>query len=51
VARILYGLPHFTPELDRELEEGRVVLGGCIVSEDSCQWECLGCHHRWNELV
>ena len=29
----------------------RAVLGGCIVFEDSRQWECLGCRHRWGELA
>lgn len=50
VARILYGLPHFTPELKQELDEGRTVLGGCVVFEGSPRWQCVACHHRWGEL-
>ena len=49
VASILYGLPHFTPELERELDERRTVLGGCVVFEDSPQWECVACNHRWGQ--
>ena len=50
VARILYGLPHFTPELERDLDEQRVVLGGCVVFDDSLQWHCVACGHRWGHL-
>jgi hypothetical protein len=48
---VLYGLPHFTPELERDLAEGRVVLGGCTVFDDSCQWQCLECRHEWGRLT
>jgi hypothetical protein len=47
VAAILYGLPMFDDELNRSLDEGRVVLGGCSVFEDSATWRCLECGHQW----
>jgi hypothetical protein len=50
VATILYGLPDFSPELERELDAGRVVLGGCCVFGDDPEWQCLGCGHRWGHL-
>ena len=50
VARVLYGLPHFTAELERELDEQRVVLGGCVVFDGSLQWHCVACGHRWGHL-
>lgn len=31
VADILRGMPVFTEELQRELDEGKVVLGGCVM--------------------
>ncbi len=31
VAQILHGMPAFTEELQRELAEGKVVLGGCDI--------------------
>ena len=31
IARILSGMPAFTEELQRELDEGKVILGGCEV--------------------
>jgi hypothetical protein len=50
VARILYGLPHFTPALERELDEGRAVLGGCVVFDESPRWQCVACGHRWGRI-
>jgi hypothetical protein len=50
VARILYGLPMFTPELNRDLEEGRTVLAGCCVFGDDPEWVCLTCGHRWGRI-
>ncbi len=47
IARIMYGLPDFSSEeLKKAVEEGRIVLGGCIVGPDSPRWECKGCGAR-----
>ena len=43
VAEVLWGLPAGSPELDRDLEAGRVVLGGCCVGDDDPAWECADC--------
>jgi hypothetical protein len=43
VAYILYGLPAFSPELESELKEGKVVLGGCCVTECDPTWQCIEC--------
>jgi hypothetical protein len=43
VAYILYGLPDFSPELEKKCDEGKVVLGGCVVSDDDPKWQCTGC--------
>ena len=42
VRPILYGLVDFTPKLEKELEEGRYSLGGCVVEE--YRWDCTRCH-------
>jgi hypothetical protein len=47
IAKIEYGLPDFSEELERELDAKRVVLGGCVVTGDDPQWHCNECHHRW----
>ena len=51
VARILYGLPYFTPELNKELDEGRTVLGGCCVFGDDPEWQCVVCRHEWGRMA
>ncbi len=42
-ASILRGLPHYSDDLERDLEAGRVVLGGCSVSLDDPAWACSAC--------
>lgn len=49
VAAILYGLPDFSDELERKLDAGEVVLGGCIISDDDPLWRCVECQHRWGD--
>jgi hypothetical protein len=41
IARIVYGLVDLTPELEKDLKEGKVALGGCVIGE--AKWECVGC--------
>ena len=43
LATILYGMPAFDQELEREMKEGRVTLGGCCIGDDDPVWECTGC--------
>ena len=47
VAEILYGMPAFDEQLNRNLRAGRVVLGGCCVSDGMPQWRCGKCAHEW----
>lgn len=51
VAVILWGLPSFTDELQKELEEGKVVLGGGCVSFDDSKYECNDCKHRFGRSM
>jgi predicted RNA-binding Zn-ribbon protein involved in translation (DUF1610 family) len=43
IALILYGLPAFDEELEELLSQGTVTLGGCGVTGDDPEWECLEC--------
>jgi len=43
LASILYGMPAFDEELERKMNEGRITLGGCCVSNDDPAWECTHC--------
>ena len=56
MASILWGYPAFSPDLEKDIEEGRVVLGGCCVSMDDPAWECSRCGQQpmswsWAALV
>ena len=35
-----------TPELVREMAEGRATLGGCCTSGDDPAWACVDCGDR-----
>ncbi len=43
VARILNGMPALRPELEKDLEDGKIVLGGCELSPDNPTWTCVKC--------
>lgn len=49
IADIAYGL--FTPneELDRKIQSGEIILGGCTFNEDSPRWCCLDCKYTPNQ--
>ncbi len=51
IAEILWGLPSFTDELQEELAEGKIVLGGCCVSFDDPRYECNDCMHRFGRSM
>lgn len=41
VVPIVYGYPGW--EMGVEADQGRVALGGCVVSGDDPQWHCKAC--------
>jgi len=43
MASIQYGYPCFDEKLERKISEGRIILGGCCISEDDPAWECSLC--------
>ena len=45
IADILYGMPAYS-EVKDDLDAGRLVLGGCCVSDDDPPWECTVCNTR-----
>ncbi|MGW0588995.1 hypothetical protein [Streptosporangium sp. NPDC002607] len=44
----MYGYPNFTEALERGVQAGLFVLGGCIPGPE--KWECLACHTRYHEM-
>ncbi|ADU29131.1 hypothetical protein [Evansella cellulosilytica] len=47
VANIIYGYP--SHELLEEANEGKVKLGGCIISVDDPEYACNACDHSWTK--
>lgn len=43
IARILWGMPAYGEKLERDLEEGSVVLGGCCITGADPEWHCNDC--------
>jgi len=46
VARIMYGYPAYSDELQAQLDAGTVVLGGCVITGDDPAWRCTQCGQR-----
>ena len=49
VLKTLYGLPN--EEGIKAEREGKVVLRGCIIMEDSREWICGDCSHEFGKRV
>lgn len=45
VAIIAFGYPG--PEMMEEAQRGKIILGGCCVTNDDPEWHCKDCEHRW----
>ena len=43
IARVLYGMPDYTDWLEKRLESGSIVLGGCSVTGDDADRFCNDC--------
>ncbi len=44
---IMYGMPPY--ELLEKEEIHEVILGGCIVHDESPCWHCKDCEHYWGK--
>lgn len=47
VAEILYGLPIYSKELEKKLEKGKIILGGCCITNNSPLFHCNDCSKEW----
>lgn len=48
VARIQFGLPAFTDDLETQVRAGEVRLGGCLVWPEMPEFACNACQHKWH---
>ncbi len=50
IAPIAYGYPGNMDAYLKAVDEGVIILGGCLIEEESPSWGCTECHHRWGTL-
>jgi len=43
IAEILYGMPVYSSKLQKEEKEGKIVIGGCCITDDDPTWQCQKC--------
>jgi len=46
IAAILYGLQAQSSKLEQALEKGKIVLGGCVITDCDPAWQCIDCETR-----
>lgn len=47
VAKYLYGYIALDDELEQQLDEGKIILAGCAISEDAPEYYCNDCGMEW----
>lgn len=47
VAKYLYGFVAMDDELEQQLEEGKIALGGCEITDDAPEYYCNVCGNEW----
>ncbi|MCP4023193.1 MAG: hypothetical protein GY729_15225 [Desulfobacteraceae bacterium] len=45
---IVYGLPAITKEIEQELDNQKITLGGCMIEQDSPMWACALCNLKFD---
>jgi len=43
IATILYGMPAFSDSLRKDLNDNKIILGGCCITNDDPTWKCTSC--------
>lgn len=43
VADVIYGYLDYSDELQSQLDQGKIILGGCCVTNDDPEWQCSEC--------
>ena len=47
VDQILRGLLDMTKISQKDIDEGKIILGGCLVGENDLDWQCNECRNEW----
>ena len=51
VGEYLYGLPVFSEELEKEIEEGKILLKGCLISDNDPGYHCHDCGKDFGKRI
>jgi len=51
VAGLLFGMPSMNALFKRDLEAGRIVLGGCVRTDNHPRWQCADCGTQMGKMV
>ena len=44
-------MPDMDPKLQKSIEEGKTIIGGCCLGGDDPTWECSKCHQQiWKPI-
>ncbi|HKI77242.1 MAG TPA: hypothetical protein VKA26_01730 [Ignavibacteriaceae bacterium] len=46
---MLYGMPSYSEDLEKELKTGTIALGGCMISDDSPFYKCYDCQKKFGK--
>lgn len=44
IAKIVYGLPVFSEELQKDIDDGNITLGGCVIGVNDPRYHCNDCN-------
>jgi len=47
IAQILRGLPDMTKISQKDIDDSKIILGGCLVGENDPDWHCNDCGNEW----
>ena len=51
VGKILWGMPDMSPKLQKSMEKGKTIIGGCCIGFDDPTWECSKCKQQiWQPI-
>ncbi len=49
IAKILWGMPEYSKKLQKDMDSGRIFIGGCCISDNDPQWHCNECGYEWGK--
>ena len=50
IAEVEYGLMEPSHELSESLRKKEIVLGGCVIEDNSPRWHCNSCEHQYGVI-